>query len=70
MYNQDFLGMHMFWWMFWLLLFISVFFFDTPKSRKKENPYQILRNRFAAGEITEEEYRQRKALLEEEFKRR
>lgn len=69
MYYEHFLGMHMFWWLFWLFLFLSFFFFDVPKPRSKNNPYRILKDRFAAGEITEEEYRHKKAVLMEEFRK-
>lgn len=36
------------------------------KLYKKDTPIDILKRRFAKGEITEEEYEERKAVLEEE----
>lgn len=67
---EHFFGMHVFWWLFWLFLFISFFFFDfSPAKKKKENPFHILKKRFANGEITEEEYREKKSVLEEDIKK-
>jgi putative membrane protein len=66
---EHFFGMHLFWWIFWLFLFVSFFFFDVPVSKKKkDNPMNILKKRFASGEITEDEYRQRKSVLDEDKK--
>lgn len=62
-------GMHLFWWIFWILLFASFFSFLTPVPRKRARlnrltPLEILQRRYAAGEITTEEYEERKARLE------
>lgn len=62
-------GMHLFWWIFWILLFVSFFSFLTPVPRRKAHlhrltPLEILQRRYAAGEITTEEYEERKARLE------
>ena len=63
-------GMHMAWWVFWILLIILFFAFleAEPKQkakRRRENPVDILKRRYAAGEITTEEYEERKGRLEE-----
>lgn len=37
-----------------------------PEEIKKEDPLEILKNRYASGEINEEEYRKMKQILLEE----
>jgi putative membrane protein len=62
MWNYDghhFWGMHWFWWIFWLVLILWIFVlpFDIPGQRKgKDSPLNILRKRFASGEINAEEF--------------
>lgn len=61
-----FWGMHLFWWLFWFLI-ISAFFSvltPVPRHKARETPLQILQRRYAAGEITTEEYEHRKERLE------
>lgn len=60
-----FWGMHLLWWLFWIVL-ISLFFSlltPVPRSKVRETPLQILQRRYAAGEISTEEYEQRKQRL-------
>jgi putative membrane protein len=69
MYNAEYhmWGMHIFWWLFWLVLFLAFFGWFEPvprKKRKKQSGLEILQMRFAKGEITKEEYEERKAILE------
>jgi len=63
-----FFGMHAFWWLFWAVLLIGLFTLLTPVRRGRERshsaPLDILQRRYAAGEISTEEYEQRKAVLE------
>ena len=68
-YNGHFVGMHFFWWVFWIFLLIPFFSMATPVRRKTarlylDNPFAILRRRYAAGEITTEEYEDRKSRIE------
>lgn len=63
------IGMHWFWWLFWIALVALIFFspWGTPIRRGKpqrETPHEVLRRRLASGEITAQEYEQRKALLD------
>lgn len=61
-------GMHLIWWIIWLVLLVWIFFipFDIPYQKpKNEDPLQILKKRFAKGEITKEEYEDFKEILEE-----
>jgi putative membrane protein len=62
-------GMHLFWWIFWVILIVLFFAVLTPVPRKRANlyrqtPLEILQRRYAAGEITTEEYEERKGRLE------
>ncbi|MFZ5862340.1 MAG: SHOCT domain-containing protein [Nitrospirota bacterium] len=61
-----FFGMHVFWWLFWIVLILAFFSLLTPVPRHKarETPLQILQRRYAAGELSTQEYEERKARLE------
>ena len=65
--GYHFLGMHLLWWFFWIFFIISIVTFlkKIAKNRnKKETPLDLLKNRFAAGFINNEEYLEKKKLLE------
>lgn len=62
-------GMHGFWWIFWLALIGVILFFGWARSgdrnrRSRETPHEVLKRRLASGEISPEEYTQRKSLLD------
>ena len=63
-------GMHGFWWLFWLLLMIGVWFFSRRGTsgwrgdRPRETAHQVLSRRLAGGEITPQQYEERRALLD------
>ena len=60
-----FWGMHVFWWLFWVAIVVVLFLSLTPTSRRQtERPLDILQRRYAAGEITTQEYEERKAVIE------
>lgn len=61
-----FWGMHILWWIFWILIIVTFFGLATPVPRHKvrETPQQILQRRYAAGEISSEEYEERKGKLD------
>jgi len=63
-----FWGMHVFWWLFWIAVIVALFAAFTPVSRRRrrETPLELLKRRYAAGEISTEEYEERKAKLEHE----
>jgi putative membrane protein len=68
-YGYGFVGMHFVWWVFWILAVVLFFSFLTPVPRRRADvyrltPLQILQRRYAAGDITSEEYEERKAKLE------
>jgi putative membrane protein len=65
--GYHFWGMHLIWWFIWLLFIFWIFAtpYYVPGQRKKENsPFNILRRRFASGEITKDEYLEKKKILE------
>ena len=66
MYDYNFGGMHMLWWFFWIILMVSLFgwFVPVPKRRiRRDSPLDILQKRLASGDITTEEYNEKKAIL-------
>jgi putative membrane protein len=69
-YNNYFGGMHFIWWAVWIILFFWIFAlpYNIPGQRmKKDSPLDILKRRFAAGEITNDEYQEKKKILESDF---
>jgi putative membrane protein len=63
-----FLGMHLLWWLFWIVLILVIIGLLNPVPRRKvlETPLQVLQRRYAAGEISTQEYEERKARLEQD----
>jgi putative membrane protein len=65
-YNNNFWGMDIIWWFIWMVMIFWIFAtpYDIPgQRRRKDAPLDILQKRFAAGEITKEEYQERKKIL-------
>ena len=67
-YDTPFFGMHLLWWVFWVILWVTFFSFLIPVPRRRwrdlrETPLEILQRRLARGEIDEPEYERRKAVL-------
>lgn len=62
-------GMHLFWWFFWLAIVVLLLATGWPRSRivargaGRDAALDALRMRYAAGEIDEEEYQERLAVL-------
>jgi putative membrane protein len=66
-FNGSFGGMHFIWWIIWLILILWVFVttYNIPfQKSKKEFPIDILKKRYAKGEITKEEFEEAKKNLE------
>jgi putative membrane protein len=64
--NGWFLGMHLLWWLFWVVLIFALFSLTTRVPRGQagiESPLEMLQRRYARGEIDTPEYEERKALL-------
>ena len=62
-------GMHWIWWLFWLALIGVIVFYgwgrpDQRQRGPRESPHEVLKRRLANGEISTEEYEQRKLLLD------
>ncbi len=69
-YSNYYWGMNVLWWFIWIILLLWIFAlpFDIPGQRKrKDNPLDILQKRFANGEITQEEYLEKRQLLEDDL---
>lgn len=64
----SFFGMHFLWWFVWIAIILTAFtnYTPIPKShlRAGERAFDILRRRYAAGQLSTEDYEQRKAVLE------
>ncbi len=66
--NGWMLGMHFFWWIFWVLLiavFVALLLRQQPGPPAAREPaaLEILERRYAAGEISTEEFEERRARL-------
>jgi uncharacterized membrane protein len=63
----SFWGMNVLWWGFWALMLLVFFAALTPVPRSRirlyEDPYSILRRRYALGELTTAEYDERRDVL-------
>lgn len=72
MYNDGILfmgGLHFLWWMVWLAVLGAMVFYGWRRTgercrRPRESPHEALQRRLANGEITPEQYEERKALLD------
>jgi putative membrane protein len=62
--------MNILWWFIWIILLLWIFAlpFDIPGQRNKKNsPLDILLKRFAAGEITNDQYLEKREILEDKI---
>ena len=69
MYYNDYnyWGMNLIWWFIWIVLLIWIFAtpYNIPGQRmRKDSPLDILKKRFASGEIKSAEYEEMKKTLE------
>jgi len=61
--------MHFIWWIVWVFFLAWIFFIPTDipyQKTKKDNPLDILKKRFAKGEISKEDYEESKKILKSE----
>jgi putative membrane protein len=60
-------GMHLIWWFIWIMFIVTIFAtpYEIPGQRsRRQSPLDILKNRLASGQITNEEYQEKKTMLE------
>jgi putative membrane protein len=65
--NYHFAGMHLIWWGIWGILIFWIFAipYDIPGQRKKkDSPMEMLKKRFASGQMNKTEYQESKKILE------
>jgi putative membrane protein len=67
-YGYSMMGMHAFWWLFWLVAIAAVLVgmrgrAAAGRGSVPEGPREILQRRLASGEIEPDEYEQRLAVL-------
>ena len=66
-YENYYWGMNLVWWIAWIILLFWIFAIPVaiPGQRKRpDSALHILQKRFAAGEITTDDYREKKKILE------
>lgn len=59
-------GMSFIWWVLWIIMLIWIFAlpYNIPGQRNpKESALDILKKRFAAGEINKEEYHEKRDII-------
>jgi putative membrane protein len=69
-YNNYYWGMHFGWWLIWVIMLFWIFAtpYDIPgQRRKRDTPLEILQKRFAAGQITNDEYQEKRKILENDL---
>jgi putative membrane protein len=66
-YYQYYWGMNWIWWVLWIMLLIWIFAvpYDIPgQRRRRQDALDILKKRYASGQIDLKEYEERKAVIE------
>lgn len=64
-----FMGMHFFWWVFWLFVagvFMAFVLIAPTRSAARETQRERLPRHFIDGKITQKEYEARESVLEED----
>jgi putative membrane protein len=62
-------GMHFFWWLFWVIIILWAYRTsrkNTNQQAKEDGSLEILKKRFAKGEITKDEYEEIKKILDKD----
>jgi len=65
-YENNYWGMDFIWWCIWVVFLFWIFAlpYQIPGQRhRKDTPLDILNRRFASGEISKEEFKERKDVL-------
>ena len=69
-YSNYYWGMNPIWWIIWMIIIVWIFAipYDIPGERKqKDTPLDILQQRYALGQMTTEEYKERKRIITEDM---
>ncbi len=72
-YYNSFWGMDFIWWFIWIVLLFWIFAipYDIPFQRnRRTSPLDTLQRRFAAGDISPEEYHEKKKIIEMDYIKR
>jgi len=67
--DGNYWGMNFVWWIIWIVMLFWIFAlpYDIPFQRKrKDSALDILKRRLASGEISNEEYLEKKKILEKQ----
>jgi putative membrane protein len=69
MFHSDwFLGVHLLWWLLWLAVIVALVVvvagLQRRTSNRRETPLERLQRRYAEGQMSSEEYEERRAKLE------
>ena len=65
-YENYYWGMNVMWWLVWMFILVWIFAvpYDIPGQRnRRETALDILQKRFAAGQISMNEYNEKKQLV-------
>ena len=71
-YSNSYWGMNFIWWIIWMIMIFWIFAtpYNIPGQRtKKDSPLDILQKRFASGQINNDEYQEKKKILENDLAR-
>lgn len=71
-YNDNYWGMHFVWWIIWIILVVWLFVSSYGRKKAKDKyipfdnqtPLDILKKRYAGGEITKKEYLEAKETID------
>lgn len=64
--NYHYWGMNLIWWVIWLVLLFWIFASPYPipgQKSRKDTPLDVLKKRFASGQISEQEYLEKKKII-------
>ena len=70
MFYSSYGGMNFIWWIIWMIVIFWIFAtpYNIPGQRtKKDSPLDLLQKRFALGQINNDEYQEKKKILENDL---